>query len=149
MIFAVESIFPHVNASLNGLATVLLLVGYMLIKQGREDAHRRTMVACFLVSVLFLGCYVYYHAVVKGGESTRFPGYPPVAIRYGYYGMLLSHIILAAAVPVLAVRTIYLGYRGERLRHQRIARWTFPIWLYVSITGVLVYLMLYQFYPPR
>jgi uncharacterized membrane protein YozB (DUF420 family) len=149
MLFASESIFPHLNASLNALATVLLVVGYALIKRGHEQAHRRTMVACFAVSVIFLVCYLYYHIVVKAGASTKFPDYPATAIRYTYYGILLSHILLAAAVPFLALWTIYLGYRDERLRHRRLARWTFPIWLYVSITGVLVYCLLYQIFPPR
>ena len=149
MIFASESVFPHVNASLNALAMVLLLVGYGLIKRGHEGAHRRTMVACFGVSVLFLACYLYYHIVVKAGASTKFPDYPPTLVRYSYYLMLLSHILLAALVPFLALWTIYLGYRDQRTRHRRLARWTFPIWLYVSVTGVLVYLLLYQVYPPR
>ena len=142
MLFASESIFPHLNASLNALATVLLVVGYILIKRGHEQAHRRTMVACFAVSVIFLACYLYYHIGVKSGVSTKFPDYPAKAIRYSYYGILLSHILLAATVP-------FLAYRDERSRHRRLARWTFPIWLYVSITGVLVYCLLYQIFPPR
>jgi uncharacterized membrane protein YozB (DUF420 family) len=134
---------PHVNASLNALATVLLIFGYVLIRRRRELAHKRTMLACFVVSVLFLVCYVVYHAYAG---SKRFPDYPPLAIRYLYYGVLLTHVVLAAAVPFLAVATIYLGLRDRRSAHRRLARWTFPIWLYVSITGVVVYLMLYQLY---
>ena len=149
MILASESVLPHVNASLNALAMVLLLVGYGFIKRGHEGAHRRTMVACFGVSVIFLACYLYYHVVVKAGASTRFPEYPPILVRYSYYLMLLSHILLAALVPFLALWTIYLGYRNQRARHRRLARWTFPVWLYVSVTGVLVYLLLYQVYPPH
>ncbi len=146
-------LLPHVNASLNALATVLLVVGYGLINQRRETAHKWTMLACFGVSVAFLVCYLYYHIVVRGGESTKFPTYPPNAIRYTYYFILLSHILLAAAVPFLAIVTIWSGLRCEhrkelRPRHRRLAWWTFPIWLYVSITGVLVYLMIYQLYPP-
>lgn len=146
--FASESIFPHLNASLNALATVLLVAGYVLIKRGYERAHRRTMVSCFGVSVLFLCCYLYYHVIVKGGQSTKFPDYPAVGIRYSYYAILLSHIVLAMTVPFLALVTIYLGYRDQRSRHRRLARWTFPIWLYVSVTGVLVYYLLYQAFPP-
>jgi putative membrane protein len=136
---------PHVNASLNALATVLLLVGYVQIKLGRERAHIRTMLACFGVSVVFLACYVVYHVGIEG--SKRFPDYPSVGIRYTYYFILLTHIVLAALVPFLAIATIWLGLRDRRAAHRRVARWTFPIWLYVSVTGVMVYLALYQLYP--
>ena len=143
-----DSIFPHLNASLNGLATVLLVVGLLLIKAKHEAAHKWTMLVCFGVSVVFLACYLYYHIVVKNGVSTKFPSYPPDGIRYAYYAMLLSHILLAMAVPVLAIMTIYYGLKDQRPSHLRWAKVTFPIWLYVSVTGVLVYLLLYQIYPP-
>ncbi len=107
------------------------------------------MLSCFGVSVLFLACYVFYHFVAKQGVSTRFPQYPAATIRYSYYVILLSHTVLAAAVPFLAAITIYLGLCDKRLAHRRIARWTFPIWLYVSVTGVIVYAMLYHMFPPR
>lgn len=136
---------PHVNASLNALATVLLISGFLLIRRRRESAHKRTMLACFLVSVVFLVCYAVYH-VSEGNKS--FPDYPPLAVRYLYYGILLTHVVLAATVPVLAAATIYLGLSDRRSAHRRLARWTFPIWLYVSITGVVVYTMLYQLYSP-
>jgi putative membrane protein len=139
---------PHVNASLNALATVLLVGGYVFIKRRQETAHKWTMLACFAVSVVFLACYLTYHYHLEG-VSKRFPSYPPPAIRITYYVILISHIILAAAVPFLAIATIYLGLANKRLAHRRLARWTFPIWLYVSITGVIVYLMLYQIYPPQ
>ena len=126
-----DSIFPHLNASLNGLATVLLMVGLVLIKAKREVAHKWTMLACFGVSVIFLGCYLYYHFVVKNGASTPFPKYPPDSIRYAYYAMLLSHILLAMAVPVLALMTIYHGLKDQRPQHRRWAKVTFPIWLYL------------------
>jgi uncharacterized membrane protein YozB (DUF420 family) len=129
------------------LATILLVAGFVLIKQRREGAHKWTMLACFGVSVLFLICYVAYHVAIEG--SKRFPSYPPAAIRYSYYFVLLTHIILAAAVPFLAIGTIFLGLRDKRSAHAKLARWTFPIWLYVSVTGVIVYLMLYQLFPPR
>jgi putative membrane protein len=138
-------LLPHVNASLNALATVLLVAGYVLIKQRRETAHKWTMLACFAVSIVFLACYLTYHAIAG---SKEFPSYPPPAIRYTYYVILVTHIVLAALVPFLAIATIATGLWDLRLWHLRIARWTFPIWLYVSITGVLVYLLLYQLFPP-
>ncbi|MEQ8789569.1 MAG: DUF420 domain-containing protein [Pirellulaceae bacterium] len=140
-------VLPHVNASLNALATVLLVLGYVLIKRRKEVAHQWTMLSCFGVSVVFLACYLTYHTL-KQGVSTPFPDYPPAAVRYTYYGILITHIVLAAAVPVLAIVTIYFGLRDRRDRHVRWARWTFPIWLYVSVTGVVVYAMLYQIYTP-
>ena len=138
---------PHVNASLNALATVLLVLGYVLIKRRQERAHMWVMLSCFGVSVLFLACYLTYHALLQG-VSKPFPSYPPPAIRIGYYAILISHIILAAAVPFLALATIYAGLANRRVAHVRLARWTFPIWLYVSITGVIIYLALYQIYKP-
>ena len=141
-------ILPHVNASLNALATALLIAGWFLIRQGRIEAHRKVMLACFGVSVVFLASYVTYH-IGKGGVSTPFPQYPPAAVRYFYYAILLTHVLLAAAVPVLAIVSIYLGLKDRRETHRRVSRWTWPIWLYVSVTGVVVYLMLYQLFPPR
>jgi putative membrane protein len=138
---------PHVNASLNALATVLLIAGYVLIKRRQESAHKWTMLACFAVSAVFLACYLTYHWHLEG-VSKKFPSYPPPAVRFTYYTILLTHVVLAAAVPFLAIATIYLGLTDKRLAHRRLARWTFPIWLYVSITGVIVYLLLYQLYPP-
>ena len=137
---------PHVNAALNSLAAVLLVLGYVLIKRRQEVAHKWTMLACFGVSCLFLTCYLVYHANVL---SKKFPSYPPDVVRYFYYALLLSHVVLAAAVPVLAILTIFFGLKNWRERHRKLARWTFPIWLYVSVTGVLVYFMLYQWFPPQ
>lgn len=136
-------LLPHVNAALNATATLLLIAGYVLIKQRRENAHKWTMLACFGVSVIFLACYLTYHFNIPGG-SKRFPSYPPPAVRYAYYGLLLSHVVLAATVPFLAVATIWLGLADRRRLHRQLAWWTFPIWLYVSVTGVVVYLLLYQ-----
>ncbi len=144
--FVVE-ILPHVNASLNALATVLLIAGYVLIKARQEALHKWLMLACFAVSIVFLASYLTYHFNIPGG-SKRFPSYPPDVVRYGYYGLLLTHVVLAAAVPFLAVATIWLGLADWRKAHRKLAWWTFPIWLYVSITGVVVYLLLYQIYPP-
>ncbi|MEK6237462.1 MAG: DUF420 domain-containing protein [Planctomycetales bacterium] len=139
---------PTVNASLNALSLVLLVVGYVLIKRKQETAHRNVMLAAFGVSGLFLACYLTYHGLrsqYHGSAHVEFAG--EGAIRYFYYPMLISHIILAAAVPILAIITIYHGLKNNRKKHLCFARWTFPIWVYVSVTGVLVYLMLYHLYP--
>lgn len=144
-ILTAGSILPHVNASLNLVACMLLLIGYGLIKYRRERAHRAVMIACFLVSVAFLGSYLVYHSQQI---SVPFPRaeFPRAAIVY--YVVLGTHIPLAALVPVLALVTIVLGLRNRRVAHRRWARWTFPIWLYTSITGVLIYLMLYLWFVP-
>lgn len=144
---AIVSYLPHVNASLNALAACLLIIGYVRIKRGWESGHGRAMLAAFAVSVVFLVSYLVYHASTAAVK--RFPDYPPDAVRYFYYSILATHIVLAAAVPFLALYSIYLGLRDERTRHVRASRWTLPIWLYVSVTGVIVYVMLYQLYPPR
>jgi uncharacterized membrane protein YozB (DUF420 family) len=139
---------PTVNAALNGTATILLIAGYRLIKAKRETAHKRVMLSAFAVSIVFLACYLTYHAALRyqtGQGHVTFPG--PPAVRSLYLAILISHVILAAIVPVLAGVTIYLGLRDRRARHRRWAKWTFPIWLYVSITGVVIYLMLYHLYP--
>jgi len=138
---AVEQL-PAINAALNALAATLLMIGYVQIKRRREQAHIRTMLAAFCVSVIFLACYLTYHYHVG---SVKFVG--PPAIRTAYLVVLLTHVVLAALVPFLAGATIYLGYRDRRAAHVRLARWTFPIWLYVSVTGVFIYAMLYHIYP--
>ena len=131
---------PKLNAVLNATAAVLLVCAYILIRRGRREAHKRVMLAAFTVSVLFLISYLTYHAQVG---SVRYPH--PGAIRSVYLTILFTHTVLAAAVPVLAIITLRRGLRGNFVRHKAIARWTLPIWLYVSVTGVVVYLMLYQF----
>ena len=144
---AVE-VLPHANATLNAIAALLLLRGYWLIKRGRERAHIRTMLSCFAVSVLFLGCYLVYHQLlfsVTGQRGKPFAS-QVLLIRLVYFGILISHVVLAVMVPFLAGITIYHGLRDHRGSHRRWARWTFPIWLYVSITGVVVYLMLYHLF---
>lgn len=130
---------PTLNACLNASAAVLLVWGYRLIRQGRRDTHQRVMLAAFGVSVAFLVSYLFYHAQVG---SVRFER--TGAIRTVYLGILLTHTILAAAVPFLAGITLYRGLKGDFGKHRRIARWTLPIWLYVSVTGVIVYWMLYR-----
>lgn len=132
----------HVNALLNATATVLLLAGYVMIRQQRELAHKRLMLAAFAVSAAFLGSYLTYHWLVG---SVAFTG--EGAIRTVYYTILVSHVVLAAVVPFLAAVTIYLAWRDQWKKHRQVARWTFPIWLYVSVTGVIVYLMLYHLFP--
>ena len=131
---------PAVNATLNGTAAILLVTGYTLIRKGHVYAHKRVMLTAFGVSVAFLICYLVYHAQVG---SVHYPR--GGAIRIVYYTILITHTILAACVPVLAIITLRRALRGDFVRHRRIARWTLPIWLYVSVTGVVVYLMLYQF----
>ena len=131
---------PKLNAVLNGTAAVLLVCAFILIRRGRREAHKRVMLAAFTVSVVFLISYLTYHAQVG---SVRYPH--PGAIRSVYLTILFTHTVLAAAVPVLAIITLRRGLRGNFVRHKAIARWTLPIWLYVSVTGVVVYLMLYQF----
>ena len=130
---------PAVNAILNSTAALLLTTGWFLIRAGRREAHKRVMIAAFVVSVAFLASYLVYHA--QAG-SVRFTGTGP--IRTVYFGVLLTHTVLAAAVPVLATITLLRGLSGRFDRHRRIARWTLPIWLYVSVTGVVVYWMLYR-----
>jgi uncharacterized membrane protein YozB (DUF420 family) len=134
---------PAVNASLNALATVLLLWGFTLIRKRRIQAHRKVMLSAFAVSILFLVCYLVYHSQVG---SVKYP--ETGSIRYVYYTVLLTHVLLAFTVPVLALITLSRALAAKFDRHRRIARWTFPIWLYVSVTGVVVYLMLYQFAHP-
>jgi uncharacterized membrane protein YozB (DUF420 family) len=130
---------PTLNAILNGAAAVLLVWGYWLIRHGRKQPHRRVMLSAFAVSVAFLASYLYYHAQVG---TVRFQG--AGTIRTVYLLILATHTVLAAAVPPLAVVTLSRGLAGRFDRHRRIARWTLPVWLYVSVTGVVVYLMLYH-----
>ncbi len=143
----------HVNAGLNALATVLLVLGLVLIKHGREQAHRTAMVAAFVVSAAFLVCYLWYHYQVGSVKFTH-----PGAVRYIYLAILFSHIVLAVTVPFLAGLAMYYGYRALgccqtprdpafRAKHRHIVKWAFPIWLYVSVTGVIVYVMLYHLWP--
>lgn len=130
---------PTVNATLNALAALCLIGGWFLIRAGKRNAHRAAMIAALACSSLFLACYLYYHYHVG---SVRFPG--TGGARTLYLSILLTHTALAALVPFLAVITVVQAARGRFARHKRIARWTLPIWLYVSVTGVVVYWMLYR-----
>ena len=130
---------PALNASLNALASALLLAGYVLIRVGRRDAHKRCMLLALTTSALFLISYVVYHA---NAGSVPFRG--AGVIRVVYFAVLIPHVILAATILPLALLTAARGLRGDYGRHVRIARWTLPLWLYVSVTGVIVYLMLYH-----
>jgi uncharacterized membrane protein YozB (DUF420 family) len=132
---------PALNASLNAIAATLLVVGRSLIRRGRVQAHRRTMITAFAVSCLFLVSYVVYHAQTG---SRPFPGHGPV--RIVYFAILISHVVLAAAIVPLTLVTLARGLRRDDMRHRAIARWTWPIWLYVSVTGVVIYVMLYLVY---
>jgi uncharacterized membrane protein YozB (DUF420 family) len=133
------TVLPTVNASLNALSGAFLLVGYVLIRQRRINAHRNAMLGAFASSTLFLISYLVYH---WHAGSRPFTGQGP--IRYVYFAILISHVILAAAILPMAISTLSRGLRGRYVEHKRIAKWTFPTWMYVSVTGVIVYLMLYQ-----
>lgn len=135
---------PTLNAVLNGIATVLIAVGYGFIRARRVTAHRICMTSGFIVSVAFLVGYV-THKILMRGINTPFEG--TGLIRPIYYTMLISHIILAAVIVPLVLRTFLLALRGDFVRHRAWARWTFPMWFYVSVTGVLIYFFLYVWYP--
>ncbi len=133
------TVLPTVNATLNATAGVFLLVGYVLIRRRQITAHRNAMLGAFASSTLFLISYLVYHAQVG---SRPFTGQGP--IRYFYFAILISHVILAIAILPMAISTLSRGLRGRYEEHRRIAKRTFPIWMYVSVTGVIVYLMLYR-----
>jgi putative membrane protein len=136
---------PTLNAALNATATVLILTGFVLIKQKKIEAHRACMLTAGAVSAIFLIGYV-THKILIRGVHTPFGGESP-ALRALYYTMLLTHIVLAIAIAYLVPRTFLLAIKGDFERHRRWAKYTFPIWLYVSVTGVLVYLFLYVWWP--
>ncbi len=136
---------PAINASLNALSTVFILTGIAFIKNEMKQAHILSMIAALITSTAFLTCYVIYHAA-KAGVVTYFtvPGWPKAL----YMAILWTHIPLAVATVPLVLMTIIPAFQARYDKHRRIAKWTFPIWLYVSVTGVLVYLMLYVWFPP-
>jgi putative membrane protein len=132
---------PALNATLNGIAGCLLATGYIFIRRKRIAAHRACMIAAFVASTLFLISYVVYHAHVG---SRPFPGHD--AIRVVYFTILITHVFLAATIVPMALITLRRGLRLDVVRHRRIARWTWPLWMYVSVTGVVIYVMLYRIY---
>ena len=137
------SIFPKINATLNGTSAVLLVIGRALIARGKIAAHRAVMIAAFATSSLFLASYVYYHWPHHGGiVYFRGTGWT----RILYFTILISHTTLAIVIVPMVLITLSRGLRGQFDRHRAIARWTYPLWLYVSITGVIVYLMLFQIF---
>lgn len=136
--------FPPLNASLNALSGVLLLIAYVFIRRRNIAMHRRFMLGACAASVAFLVCYVTYHSL-RGGVVTRFAG--TGGWRALYLAILTSHTILAVIILPLAITSVVYGLKDQRVKHRRIARWTFPLWMYVSVTGVLVYFFLYHWFP--
>ncbi len=136
-----DSVLPHLNAALNATSFLLLVAALYMIRRGNVQAHRRLMLSALAVSCLFLVSYVAYHAQYG---SVRFTGQG--AVRVVYFVILVTHVILAAAIVPLVIITLRRALAGDFARHRRIARWTYPLWLYVSVTGVVVYLMLYHLY---
>ena len=136
---------PAVNASLNALSTVFLTLGFIFIKRQQKEAHRNCMIAAFTTSTVFLACYLTYHIAVKA--VTKFQGQGMV--RPIYFLILITHIILAVVIVPLILVTLNRARKQRWEAHKKIARWTWPLWMYVSITGVIVYLMLYQWFPAK
>lgn len=137
--------FPLLNATLNGASAVLLLAGFVAIKRGKRELHERLMYSAFATSAAFLACYLYYHFAIARGRPTTFNGVG--AARIAYLTLLGSHTLLAVVNLPMILRTIFLARRERWDAHRRLAKWTFPVWLYVSVTGVAVYVVLYHFNP--
>jgi putative membrane protein len=133
---------PAVNASLNGLSAILLTAGYIFVKRGRLVAHRNCMIGALTASVIFLGCYIYYHF-----HAGRTVFKDPAWFRPIYLTILLTHTMLAVTIVPMVIITVTRAAKARFELHKRIARWTWPIWMYVSTTGVLIYFLLYQFFP--
>ena len=136
---------PAVNATLNGLSAVLLTGGFIAIKTGRKIAHRNCMIAAFCTSAIFLGCYLTYHITVK--TVTHFVD--PAWFRPYYLTLLATHTILAAAIVPMILITLHRARKEQFEAHKKIARWTWPLWMYVSVTGVVIYLLLYRIFPQK
>ncbi len=142
--------FPKLNACLNGLASVFLLLGYVCIKRGNRTAHRNCMIGALASSTIFLGCYLYYHYSMKkvyGEAHTRFV--KPEWFRPIYLTILVTHLICAIAIVPMVIMTVSRAFKQRFELHKKIARWTWPVWMYVSVTGVLIYFLLYQIFPQR
>jgi uncharacterized membrane protein YozB (DUF420 family) len=141
---------PAVNASLNGLSAILLTLGFIFIRQKKITAHRNCMISAFCVSVIFLICYLTYHTylgVVLHKGPTRFLN--PLWFRPIYLTILLTHTVLAIVIVPMILITLFRALRERFDKHKKIARWTLPLWMYVSVTGVVVYLLLYQIFPQK
>lgn len=141
---------PHCTALLNLAATVVLAIGLVRIRQGNVRAHKKMMLTALGISALFLALYLLHKLALyqtTGEPNKRFPSDVAQAARYTYFGILISHLLLAITVPFLALRAVYLAMKGRIVAHKKLVRWAYPVWMYVSVTGVLVYLMLYQLYP--
>ena len=134
---------PAVNATLNGLSAIFLVAGFSFIKSGNKLAHRNCMISAFITSTIFLGCYLTYHIFVK--TLTHFVN--PPWFRPIYLTILLTHTVLAVVIVPLILTTLYRARKQQFEKHKQIARWTWPLWLYVSVTGVVIYLLLYRIFP--
>ena len=136
------TILPHVNAVLNAVSTILILIGFTFIRAGNRAMHRKFMIAAIIVSAVFLACYLTYHFMapifVFRGTGWTIPA---------YYSLLISHVLLAVVVTPMVGITAWRSLHGDFERHKKIARWTLPIWLYVTVTGVVIYVILYHVYP--
>ena len=142
--------FPALNAALNSLSGVLCVLGYIAIRRRAVQVHKTCMLSAVAASAVFLASYLWFHIVIRAGKETQlkdqWPSEAPDWLQTLYYGILISHVILAVLVTPMVLYTAYLGLKGRLQRHVWLARWTLPIWLYVSITGVIVYWMLYRLY---
>ncbi len=136
------TVAPALNAILNGTSAVLLVIAHRFITRGKVEPHKRTMIAAFATSSVFLVNYLTYHALIHGSKHFTGQGF----VRYVYFTILLTHTILAAVIVPMVLITLSRGLKRNYPRHRAIARWTYPLWLYVSITGVVIYLMLYQLF---
>ena len=139
-----STILPAINASLNATSGVCLLIAYVLIRRKKVQLHRRFMLAACTASLVFLACYVLNH-YLRHGVVTRFTG--TGWVRPVYFSILVSHTILAITIVPLAILSVRNGLKMRVAKHRRVARWTFPLWMYVSVTGVLVYFFLYHWFP--
>ncbi len=139
-----QTLLPAINATLNGTSGVLLLIAYILIRRHKIQLHKRFMLAACVTSLVFLACYVLNH-ILRHGVVTHFTA--TGWVRPLYFSILISHTILAITIVPMAIISVRYGLKMRVLQHRRIARWTFPLWMYVSVTGVIVYFFLYQWYP--
>lgn len=141
---------PAVNAVLNGCSSVLLILGYRFIRQGRQTAHRNMMIGACVSSLLFLICYVTYHQWMRQTHGTAHTSFQnPAWFRPYYLAILFTHLVAAILIVPLVLMTLIRALTGNFTKHKKVARWTWPLWMYVSVTGVVIYLLLYQIFPQR